>query len=214
MQKLTDAATTNPIWRFVWQGLSFSLGYRTFGALIGANGFRSTYVKQYVRPRAGDKVLDIGCGPGDILGYFPSVNYIGFDTNAEYIQAARKRFGQRGSFHQQAITRELVGSFSNCDLVMANGLLHHLGDNECLALFELAHAALKNGGRLITLDGVFAPHQSRLARYLVSRDRGRFVRTEREYVALGQQVFANIKPHILNGQLRIPYTHLVMECEK
>jgi len=105
MQKLTDAATTNPIWRFVWQGLSFSLGYRIFGALIGANGFRATYVNRYVRPRAGDKILDIGCGPGHILGYFPSVNYI------------------------------------------------------------------------------------------------------------GQQVFFNIKPHIVNGQLRIPYTHFVMECE-
>jgi SAM-dependent methyltransferase len=210
---MSDTRTIAP-WRAIWSGLSVSWAYRLFGRLVGAHALRTAYVHECVRPREGDRVLDIGCGPGDILNFLPPVSYVGFDINPDYIQAARARFGQRAQFFQQAIDRELVGRFSDFDIVMANGLLHHLDDAGAGELLTIAFTALKPGGRLITLDGVISPDQSRAAYYLVSHDRGRFMRTEAGYTQLAGRVFPHVKAQIWHSRLRIPYTHIVMECQR
>ena len=75
--------------------------YRTLRIL--SRGGRSKYVRDYVRPVAKDKILDIGCGPADILNYLPDVDYTGFDSNPKYIVAARKRFDNRGNFLCRAV---------------------------------------------------------------------------------------------------------------
>lgn len=201
-------------WKLIWEILSLTKGYRLFGNLIGARPFRDRYAKKFIRAFEGDRVLDIGCGPGDILLSLPLIQYVGFDLSPGYIEAAKKNFSHRGQFLLKSVTKEVVGEFENFDLVLANGLIHHLNDQEAVDLFEIAYAALKPGGRFVTSDGVFTRGQPVLARYLVSRDRGRYVRTDEVYASLARQVFPKVESHILNGQLRIPYTHIVMECTK
>ncbi|OQW90969.1 MAG: hypothetical protein BWK78_05800, partial [Thiotrichaceae bacterium IS1] len=83
---------------------------------------------------------------------------------------------------------------------------------EALQLFRLAQSALKPEGRLITLDGVYTNDQSRLARWIISKDRGQFVRTEEGYSLLARQVFSNNQIVIRHDLLWIPYTHIIMEC--
>jgi hypothetical protein len=94
------------------------------------------------------------------------------------------------------------------------GILHHLDDGEALQLFHLAQTALKPGGRLITLDGVFVQKQSPCARYIISKDRGQNVRTQQGYLQLASQVFSTITTSIRHDLLRIPYTHIILECMK
>ena len=67
--------------------------YRLFGNIVGGDAYR-VYISEYVRPVTGEKVLDIGCGPGDILENLPDVDYLGFDINPKYVEAAQKRFGE------------------------------------------------------------------------------------------------------------------------
>ena len=98
------------------------------------------------------------------------------------------------------------------DVALALGVVHHLDDAEARQLFQTAHDALRPGGKLVTLDGVFAPHQSAVARYLVRRDRGKFVRSEEGYVQIASQVFSAVKATLRHDLLRIPYTHIIMEC--
>lgn len=173
---------------------------------------RKTYVREYVRPRPGDRVLDIGCGPADILDDLPAdIDYTGFDASASYIESARRRFGERGQFHCRMVSRELLREFSQFDLVLANGVLHHLDDEQAIDLLSLAKSALNSGGRLITLDGCIVPGQSRIARFLLDRDRGRFVRDEPAYVALANTVFGSVLSHIRHDLMRIPYTHIIIE---
>lgn len=100
------------------------------------------------------------------------------------------------------------------DLVIASGILHHLNDTEALQLFELSYTALKPNGRLITFDGCYASKQSIISRYLLSCDRGRFVRDLGEYKRLARQYFVNVDHTIYNDLLRVPYTHLILECTK
>jgi hypothetical protein len=90
--------------------------------------------------------------------------------------------------------------------------VHHLDDQEARQLFQIAFDALKSGGKLITFDGVFTNDQSAAARWLLIRDRGEYVRNEGEYVKIASQVFVNVKATIRRDLLRIPYTHLILEC--
>ena len=46
----------------------------------------------------GDKVLDIGCGLGDVLSYLPAVEYYGIDISERYIDFAKKKYRHSGSF--------------------------------------------------------------------------------------------------------------------
>ena len=80
--------------------LGIPAAYRLFFLIVGGD-VRKIYTTEYVKAQPGEKVLDIGCGPGDILEYLPDVKYTGFDLSPEYIEAAKKRFGERGRFFLQ-----------------------------------------------------------------------------------------------------------------
>ncbi|MBI5599779.1 MAG: class I SAM-dependent methyltransferase [Deltaproteobacteria bacterium] len=190
--------------------------YRLFGRLIGADRCRSIYVKEYIRPKSKDRVLDIGCGPGDILEYLGDVEYVGFDMDARYIDAAKKRFRGRGAFFRGNVSEETIKEYSGFDIVLANGVLHHLNDAEAMGLLRLAKKALKPSGRLVTLDGCLAPKQSNIqsgiARYIILKDRGQYVRTEEDYVSLASGIFRDVRAECRSDLLNIPYTHIIMVC--
>ena len=90
--------------------------------------------------------------------------------------------------------------------------VHHLEDEEAKQLFQIAHDALKPGGKLVTVDGVWTRDQSPAARWLLARDRGEHVRSEPEYVGIASRVFGRVKPTVRHDLLRIPYSHMILEC--
>ncbi len=191
--------------------LRFASVYRAFGCAIGGQ-FRDLYVQQYVRPAPGDRILDIGCGPGDILDHLPEVDYLGIDIEPGYIDAARSRFAGRGEFRCESATQTVLREPGSFDLVMANGLLHHLNDEEAQAVLELARDALEPTGKLVALDGGFVTRQSALERLLLRMDRGRFVRSPEEYVRLASRSFRDVISEVRHDLLRLPYTHHIMTC--
>ena len=190
--------------------------YKLFSALVGAQYSISTLVNQYVRPAAGDRILDIGCGPGKILDHLPQVDYFGFDFSPSYIESATRRYGHRGQFFCQRVSEAQVflEQPESFDIVLAIGVLHHLDDAEAMQLFEIARRALKKDGRLVTYDGCYVRGQSRAAKYLLSRDRGQFVRDEQGYTGLAGSRSDEVRASIRHDLLRIPYTHIIMECIK
>lgn len=188
--------------------------YSLFARTIGATRGRRRYVERCVRPRPGDRILDIGCGPADILEALPEVEYHGFDLSRDYIAAAQKKFGKRGQFHVEPVNASLVERYAGFDLVLATGVLHHLPDAEARDLFRVAHSALKPGGRLVTLDGCFVEGQPALARYFLRQDRGEYVRNEAQYLALARETFSQVTPTVTGELLRVPYTHLILECQR
>ena len=139
--------------------------------------------------------------------------YTGFDISPQYIASAQQRFGDRGRFYCDdvglaSIERER-GTFN---LALATGVVHHLEDDQAVKLFSLARAALRPAGRLITFDGCYVPDQSGAARWLLRKDRGKFVRAREEYVRLASTSFSKVEAHLRQDLLRIPYTHLIMRC--
>lgn len=190
--------------------------YKLFSTLVGAQNSQSVFVNQYVRPATGDRVLDIGCGPGNILDHLPQVDYFGFDFNPSYIESATRRYGNRGQFFCQRVSEAQVflENPESFDIVLAIGILHHLNDEEAIDLFEIARRTLKKNGRLVTFDGCYVGGQSQAAKYLLSRDRGQFVRDEKGYADLAKARFDGVRVSIRHDLLNIPYTHIIMDCAK
>lgn len=208
-----DGARTDQRTRGLRAVLSSPTIFNVFQNLVGADGFRREYVRQFIHPSAGARILDIGCGTGAILGYLPpEIQYEGYDLAPEYVEYARRKYAGRGRFHCERVSRLSVPLDHDFDIVLASALLHHLNDDEARDLFRVAAGALKPEGVLITCDIVFVEGQSRIARYLISKDRGRHVRTPTRYECLARDVFARVETSTRHDLLRIPYSHFFMNC--
>ena len=187
--------------------------YRCFQQMIGREKrFIPNIVKEYIRPKGNYKILDIGCGPAYILKYLPDADYVGFDNCQEHIFYAKKRFGNGGAFFVGEVSRNAISEVLSFDIVLALGVLHHLDDGESIQLFKLARSTLKPGGRLVTVDGGYVAGQSFFARYLLSWDRGQYVRRAENYEALASTIFTDVRINIRHDLFRIPYTHIILEC--
>ena len=183
-------------------------------AILGATGARQRFIKEYAQLTPGMRVLDIGCGPGHILEYLPAdVSYCGFDTSASYIAYARRRYGKRGAFYCQRFDSDMARELESFDLVLMAGLLHHLDDREAIGLLSLVRPLLRESGSLITLDGCYAAGQSRIARFLLQRDRGACIREAGAYVRLASTAFGRVDSHVRHDLFAVPYTALVMVCK-
>lgn len=194
--------------------LSFPFIYKLFAWTVGEKKCRTIYARDYIQSKGGETILDIGCGPADIIKYLPPVDYWGFDSSQKYIDSAIRTFGKHGKFFCASVGKKNIDTLPAFDIVLANGVLHHLNDKEALALFELARTVLKPGGRLITLDNCYGEGQSRIAKWIVSQDRGHFVRSQSEYAELANKVFKDCLISIRHDLLHIPYTHIILECSK
>jgi SAM-dependent methyltransferase len=196
--------------------LALPLIYTVSQELIGAHRWRKKFIREVVRPADGDKVIDIGCGPAQMLAWLPEETcYAGLDVSAAYIESAKKRYGRRGVF-LTGHTGTLRGheALRDADIVLCCGVLHHLNDSEATDVFSFAREALRAGGRFCALETAWLPGQSRASRWMVGQDRGKNVRTPEEYRVLAERhfTFVNIKPDL--HPLRIPYAGLTMECRK
>jgi 2-polyprenyl-3-methyl-5-hydroxy-6-metoxy-1,4-benzoquinol methylase len=150
-----------------------------------------------------------------MLDYLPEVDYLGIDLNAKYLVEARRRHrGRSRTRFVQMDVRVLTDAGERFDLVLAQGLLHHFSDPQALILLRAVGSLMKPGGRLITLDPTRTPGQSLIARLLVLSDRGRFVRSPETYERLIRLVFSSVTVHVREDLMRLPYTHLLMECEE
>jgi cyclopropane fatty-acyl-phospholipid synthase-like methyltransferase len=191
--------------------LAIPAAYNLWWKVVGGPAWAKVLVSEYVQPRVGARILEIGCGPGMIARYLPRAEYVGFDISSKYIEMARKRFPQ-AQFVCERVSQFSLAKQQSFDAVLALGIVHHLDDQEAMQLFQISYAALKLGGKLITFDGVWTNDQSPAARWLLARDRGEYVRNEGEYVNIASQVFANVRASVRHDLIRIPYTHLILEC--
>jgi SAM-dependent methyltransferase len=195
--------------------LSHPAVYRSFQQALGSPRVSRELVQTHVQLRPGLRVLDIGCGPGRLVGYLPGVDYTGLDLSQTYIDAARRLYGDRGARFFVSRVDDLdpaeLGSF---DVVVAKGLLHHIDDDEAVHFFDVAARVLAEGGRTVTLDNAYTPDMSRAARFVVNRDLGQSVRTPEAYAALARGSFANVETAVHHDLLHIPYTHVFLSCSQ
>ena len=183
--------------------------YQAFQIVFGFSRVRSVAFDEYLQIKPGDKIFDIGCGPGKILTYLPDgIEYHGFDVEPGYIEHAKKRYGSKGSFYCRPFDDSVLDEFNNADIVMFNGVVHHLPDALAEQMLATASKAVAPTGVVFTLDGCYRDGQSVIARKLLDFDRGEYVRTQDAYEALISKHFDHFEMFLREDLSTIPYTFL------
>jgi len=201
--------------------LEIPMVYKLFQNLVGKKSTKIWFVNQIWKIGKGQKVVDMGCGPGTLLNLLSqnltqNFEYIGFDISEEYIKIAQKNH-KRGTFILGTAHDLLSNSnnrLDNADIVICNGLLHHLDDIEVMKILELSSKILKPGGRLVCLEPTFLISQGKISKWIMSKDRGQNIRKEQGYKNLISKYFDTFTTNIATGLKRIPYTHIIIECRK
>jgi SAM-dependent methyltransferase len=183
--------------------------------LIGARRWLKQFTQDVIRAGAGDRVIDIGCGPGALLHCLPvETAYIGFDRNPAYIEHARRTHGDRGQFICDDLANFAKYDLPAVDIAVAIGILHHVDDDLACGVLTLASKLLKPRGRLITVDPCFHPAQSFLQHLFMSHDRGMHVRPFEQYIALYSRSFPHPQARVKQGYFPFPYTICMMEATR
>ena len=194
--------------------LTFAPMYRLAQRVIGADRVMRVFASEIARCDASSVVVDIGCGTADIRPFLTASRYFGVEPNPSYADAARRRVHPPDHIVNRdvsdgALRRSLP---EKADVVMMVGVLHHLNDDTALEALMLASSLICDSGRFVSIDPVLRPEQRRISRALVTRDRGRNVRSSEEMSQLFARQFPTVKLSNRSDLLRLPYDHVLMEA--
>ena len=192
--------------------LEHPLVYEGFQRAVGKNRLRRRFVEEFVRPRPGDRLLDFGCGPGDLVPYVPEVDFAGFDISTAYIASARSRFGERARFYDDL--DELRDREAPFDIAVCIGVLHHIDDDTTLRSLRVIRELLSDRGRFVVTEPHLHDGQHWIARELIRRDPGRHVRPEHGYQQLLAAVFPTVEVRRDESLLRVPYSWSIFTCSE
>src|SRR5215472_5130046 len=140
-----------------WRFLRGATVYDAIQGAVGTNKMLRRLVADHIRPRAGMRVLDLGCGTGQVTRFLDNVDYTGIDNNPRYIAKANAENTGRYICDDFSVADSLERH--SFDLVLAIGLLHHLDARQAAQVFAIAARRLIPCGRMVTIDPAHDPSQ-------------------------------------------------------
>jgi trans-aconitate methyltransferase len=119
--------------------------YRTNALYVPALG---AAVLELLNPKAGERILDLGCGEGSLTDKIVAAGstVVAVDASEEMIGAARAR-----GLDARLIDAERLPFEREFDAVFSNAVLHWVRDHD--AMLHGVHRALKPGGRFVAEFG-------------------------------------------------------------
>ncbi len=134
------------------------------------------------------RLLDFGCGTGELAPLFPPEGYVGMDVSEVYVAYARRTYGPR---FQVMDGQALAYADNVFDEALVAGVFHHLPDETVRRMAGELSRVLCPAGRLLVMEDVPARDWWNLPGRLIHRlDRGAYIRNEGEYLALLSEHFA------------------------
>ena len=185
--------------------MSLPAVYRLWQAPFAQHKFAPVLAHNDLHPIR--RVLDVGCGPGTNVAYFPNSDYLGIDLNPSYVESAKRRYCRR--FLAVDAAEFAANSGERFDFILVNSLLHHLDTPTTRTL-------LSNLGDLLTPDGhihileLVLPRSFSTALLMARADRGTFARPLEEWQHLfgGTFIQTVLEPYSL-GMWGIPLWQMV-----
>lgn len=164
------------VWRFFRWLLERCLGlYRKRFAVIRSFG---------IGPEV--SLLDVGCGTGECAALAHG-RYVGIDMDAGYIERAqRSSAGSNRQFICADLNEAAFGS-GTFDVGLLMDVVHHLTDVEAERLFRRLNEVVS--GSIVVCDPVRQSSTNLVGRFLTFLDRGSYIRSRSELLALLDRVF-------------------------
>jgi len=111
-------------------------------------------MKQIKKLKAGDRLLDLGCGNGLIVPEVlkRKVNYVGVDISSALIKIARKKYPEV-NFVVGDATKKLIFKNNSFDKVFSFAVMHHIPMEKFrLKFLQEIRRVLKDGGEAIIIN--------------------------------------------------------------
>ena len=199
----------NQIYNFI----NNPLIYKIIQHVMSGTSFRNSIIKKNIR-KSNLKILDIGCGPAQILEHIPRCDYYGYDIDQRSIQYAKKKYRKKNyHFYCKKFNKTEIKKLPKFDFVIFFGILHHLSNKEADKMLTLCKRIMKKNSKLLTEDPILLEKQNIIAKFLIEKDRGINVRQKKEYINLLKKHFKKIKNKVTH-QFFIPYTWFTTICSK
>lgn len=147
------------------------------------NGERKIIIRELPN-RLSQKVLDLGCGTGVFSPFF-GPNYTGIDISKKYIEHARRKYNNKTFLVADA--RMLDFPTHSFDVILINGVLHHMDDKTILEILPEMERVLKPDGQVLVMENV--PGKALLAKLVTKLDLGEYIRLPNDYSYLLEKHF-------------------------
>ena len=149
--------------------------YDVFARLLGlgVNGSNSRMIVEMAKLKPGDKVLDVGCGTGDLT--LTAQQYVGacgsafgIDAAPEGIGIAQKKAKRNGvgATFKVGVIENLDFPDATFDVVISRLVIHHLPDDLKRQGFKEIYRVLKPGGHIFIAD--FKPPTNHVLAHLAT----------------------------------------------
>jgi SAM-dependent methyltransferase len=187
--------------------------FDVYQRVIGAHNLHARFIDEWVKPKAGDRILDIGCGTGAVVPFLPdSVELVGIDVSEAYIGAANARYGNRATFRVADASDLSLDLGAPYDVAYAAGVLHHIPDDGVQRVVAGALARLRPGGRFVAIDPTLVPGQGWISRKFVEGDRGEYVRSPDALASVLNEFAPSMT--VVTDMLRIPFAQVITTIAK
>lgn len=157
--------------------------YNFYINLIGGKCFFKNYVAEYIKPEENQTVLELGCGAGNIINYFPkNIKYTGLDLSKKCINYCKSKFPDFNFKIQDiAVNFNLNETY---DAIFSEGVMACLSDEQICKVLENICKHSKKGTKIILSDMNYNSQNSFFQRLLLEHERGKFLRSTKDYVAI------------------------------
>ena len=181
---------------------------------MSGTSFRNSIIKKNIT-KNNLKILDIGCGPAQILEHIPKCDYYGYDIDQQIYSIRQKKISIKKiiHFYCKKFNKTELKKLPKFDFIIFFGILHHLSNKEVYEILKLCKKIMKKNSNLLTEDPIFLENQNVIAKFLIKKDRGLNVRKKQEYINLLKKHFKKIKNKVTH-QYFIPYTWFTTVCSK
>lgn len=141
-------------------------------------------IKKYFRARAGEKVLDLGCGTGEFSPYFSAEQYIGIDIDESNVKYAQQRHARKFTV---ADGMNLPFADRAFNKVLIVGVFHHLSGEDCEKVIAEIKRVLTPGGEILVMEDTASSLP--WTKIMHALDQGAYIRSSAEWQRLWQRHF-------------------------
>lgn len=171
--------------------------FNPFSKYFGDQGIVDEVVREETGSSGSVKILDLGCGTGNLSRLFPPMNYIGVDSDEKYINFARENY--KREFHVMNAS-DLKFSGDAFDMVFSKDLFHHLKDDEFVKVLSEIKRVLKPSGKALIIEISYRMADDLLYKKILRRlDRGEHIREFSALERFVRSIFSVEKSYIKRG---------------